>query len=115
MGLTPAERNRQVQIAAGGLDRLETDDGGHFIAARFGGPGIPSNLFPQDSNFNRSSYKRLENQWAKDLAAGKTVSVQIDVYYPDPRSQRPAGLTVTTYINGIPQDPVPFVNRRGGL
>ena len=32
------ERSRKHQKQAGGADRLANGDGGHFIAARFGGP-----------------------------------------------------------------------------
>ena len=114
LGLTHSERNRQLQLAAGGPDRLDSDEGGHFIGARFGGPGVAQNLFPQDSNFNRSAYRALENQWARALAQGQTVSVMIDVRYPNAQSQRPAALVVTYSINGQPPVSQVFSNRSSG-
>lgn len=39
------QRSRSAQAGAGGSDRLPTDDGGHYVAARFDGPTDTSNHF----------------------------------------------------------------------
>ncbi len=70
-------RNRRAQAAAGGADRLPTDDGGHYIAARFNGPPEAFNHFAQDANFNRGTYRALEDQLARAKVAGKNVKIEI--------------------------------------
>jgi len=100
MGNKP--RNKKVQQAAGGKDRRSTDDGGHYIARRFNGPPDDFNIFPQDSNFNRGKYRRLEDQWAKAKRAGDDVEVKITPIYPE-GSKRPSCLDVIFSINGFEQ------------
>lgn len=58
-------RSKSAQAQAGGADRRPTDDGGHYIAARFDGPTDAFNHFAQDANFNRGEYRRLEDQWRR--------------------------------------------------
>lgn len=64
-------RSRSAQRNAGKPDRRLTDEGGHFIAARFNGPRDWFNHFAQDRNFNRSAYQSLENEWARTIGSGK--------------------------------------------
>ena len=97
MGVQP--RDRRAQLAAGGADRRPTDDGGHYVATRFNGPPDSFNLFPQDSNFNRSTYKRLEEQWAKEKRAGNQVKIDIRPIY-ETGSKRPTHLDVIFTVNG---------------
>lgn len=92
-------RSKVNQRQAGGADRRDTDDGGHFIAARFNGPSDAFNHFVQDANFNRGRYRAMEDEWAKDLRAGKRVSVEISASYTG-RSKRPNSLAVSWTING---------------
>ena len=74
----------QDQLAAGGDSRRGMgdewghDDGGHLIAARFGGASTEENLIAQDSNFNRGSYKRMENDWANHINNGDKVFVHME-------------------------------------
>jgi LysM repeat protein len=42
-----AARSRRNQAAAGKPDRLASDDGGHYIAARFNGPATASTISPR--------------------------------------------------------------------
>jgi hypothetical protein len=56
------QRSRRAQADAGRPDRRAGDDGGHFIAARFGGPREWFNHFAQDANFNRGEYRKMEDQ-----------------------------------------------------
>lgn len=95
-----ASRSRSNQTQAGKPDRREgKDDGGHFIAARFNGPNDSFNHFAQDRNFNRGAYRKLEDDWAADLRAGRKVVVDIDALYDGP-SRRPYQLNVPWTVNG---------------
>ncbi|UVO51058.1 DNA/RNA non-specific endonuclease [Sphingomonas sp. SUN019] len=70
-------RSRTSQAKAGGAERRASDDGGHYIAARFNGPTEAFNHFAQDANFNRGRYRLLENQWGRAKLAGQRVTVRI--------------------------------------
>ena len=104
-------RDPAAQLAAGrGKGRLPTDQGGHFIGRRFDGPTEDFNHFAQDGNFNMGRYKALENQWQKQLQAGRPVHVAIDVRYPDRETHRPSRLDVT-WTNGQHSFRRQFLNR----
>ncbi|WP_254602633.1 DNA/RNA non-specific endonuclease [Sphingomonas bacterium] len=60
--LADATRSKTNQREASKPDRLRTDDGGHFIAARFNGPSDKINHFAQDANFNRGAYRVMEDK-----------------------------------------------------
>lgn len=78
------QRDLSAQLAAGSESRRGMgdewghDDGGHLIAARFGGSSVEENLIAQDSNFNRGAYKRMENDWASHIASGDKVFVHME-------------------------------------
>ncbi len=92
-------RSRTAQSQAGGFDRRATDDGGHYIAARFKGPTEAFNHFAQDANFNRGGYRVLEDQWARAKRAGKSVIVKIVPVFGGV-SARPSAINVWFFING---------------
>lgn len=92
-------RSRRLQAEAGGKDRRQTDDGGHFVAPRFNGPREAFNHFAQDSNFNRGTYRTIEDSWAKDVRAGRRVFVDITPHYVG-ASARPSSLTIVWYVGG---------------
>lgn len=94
-------RSRSAQAAAGGTDRLSTDDGGHYVAVRFNGPTDTFNHFAQNANFNRGGYRVLEGEWANDIKQGKTVWVKIVPTYVG-SSQRPSTIHVSFTVNGAP-------------
>ena len=96
-------RSRTTQARAGGADRRGTDDGGHYIAARFNGPTEAFNHFAQDRNFNRGGYRALEDKWAAATKDGKQVSVRITPSY-DGTSNRPASIIVRFSIDGVRRD-----------
>jgi hypothetical protein len=98
MSETPL-RSRRAQAQAGGADRRSSDDGGHYIAARFNGPTEAFNHFAQDANFNRGRYRALEDQWARAKKDGKQVSVRIVPVYGE-SSQRPSSINVWFTIGG---------------
>ena len=97
--LQTAPRSRRSQADAGKPDRRTTDDGGHYIAARFNGPRDWFNHFAQDANFNRGAYRLLEDEWAKAVRAGSRVFVDIVPQY-QASSKRPYMLRVTYFIDG---------------
>lgn len=90
--LEQGKTNPAHQTRAGGEDRLETDDGGHLIARRFGGSEKVDNIVPMDSHLNRGDYKKMENEWASEVADGNTVDVKIRCEYKGD-SRRPEGFT----------------------
>lgn len=77
-------RDAAAQSSAGGDSRRGkdhdwgADDGGHLIAARFGGAGDDENLTAQNRNLNRSSYKAVENDWASHLKNKEKVYVHME-------------------------------------
>lgn len=107
------ERNSYQQRVAGRPNRLSTDDGGHFFATVFRGPGEAINLAPMDANLNRGAWKSMENSWRDALRAGKQVSVAIDVKYGD-EGNRPSRFTVEYQIEGADRMRRMFKNRPGG-
>lgn len=106
-------RNTYQQRVAGGLHRLSTDDGGHFIATVFRGPGERINLAPMDFNLNRGAWKAMENTWSEALQVGKHVEVTIDVAYAE-GTRRPVHFTVKYTISGAMPVRRRFKNAPGG-
>ena len=75
------------------------DHAGHLAGDRFGGsPGV-DNLVSQSSHVNLSEYKKIENQWAKAIKEGKTVTTNVEVIY-DGDSLRPKEFKVKYTIDG---------------
>ncbi len=92
-------RSRAAQARAGGADRRKSDEGGHYIAARFDGPTEAFNHFAQDREFNRSDYRKLEDQWARDKRAGRHVRVRIVPHF-EAGSTRPDVINVYFWLDG---------------
>jgi hypothetical protein len=90
-------RNPGEQTAAGGVDRLSGDHGGHFFATLFGGPAEGINLTGQSARVNLSDFRTLENRWANAIRQGETVQVEIRAIYPGDRL-RPSQYEVTYRI-----------------
>jgi len=107
----PGESSQTLQSAAGGLSRLQTDEGGHLVAVRFNGPAHEVNHIAQDIKLNRGKWRTLENQWAKELDQGKQVDVKINLTYPKD-SQRPSEIRVQSQVDG--SKPVPSVFKNEG-
>lgn len=93
-------RSRSAQTNAGRPDRRPSDEGGHYIARRFNGPTEAFNHFAQDTSFNRSDYKKLENEWGRAIRAGKRVDVTIEPTY-ERSSRRPSTVSVSFWIDGV--------------
>lgn len=92
-------RSRTSQRQAGGAERRASDDGGHYIAARFNGPTEAFNHFAQDANFNRGDYRLLEDEWARDKRAGRAVTVKIVPQFSG-ASVRPSTINVWWNVDG---------------
>lgn len=96
--LEDGKRNTDHQKHAGGKDRLESDEGGHLIARRFGGSEKIDNLVPMDSQLNQVEYKEIEDDWAENLEKGNVVDVQIKCKYIGD-STRPDSFIVTYQLS----------------
>ena len=94
--LESGTRNSAAQRTVGGEDREDYDDGGHLIAARFGGSGELDNLVPMSQDINRrgGEWYDLEESWGDELEKGNEVNVQIYVEYEDNENKRPSGFDV---------------------
>ena len=112
LGQEDRGRSKRLQAQAGGSDRRVTDDGGHFIAPRFGGPKATYNHFAQNANFNRGAYRATEDVWAKARREGKNVLIGIDIRYSD-SGRRPDRLRVQWTISGRREERN-FRNEKGG-
>ena len=104
MRLDPAARNGTAQSTVGVNDgRLPTDQGGHLIGAQFGGYRGVENLTPMNksiNNYHAGEWGVMEKRWAKELEAGKSVDVKIEVKYSDD-SMRATEFKVTENIYGV--------------
>lgn len=89
----------KVQTDIGKLGKGD-DEGGHLIGARFGGPTQAFNLVPQNSNLNRSEWKKMENSWAAAVKSGQPVYVLVQPDYGDSPGARPVGFNVSYQIGG---------------
>lgn len=99
LDLTKMERNKYQQCKVGHCGD-PGDDGGHLIASSLGGAGDKINIVPQASTLNRGDWKAMENSLRKDLEAGKSVSVKVEVKYPPSDGVRPSEFRVLATIDG---------------
>lgn len=101
--LNTHDRNTYQQRQAGkenGIkDGQANDQGGHLIAAIFNGPGEQINYHAMQRTLNLSGWKKMENDWAEALAAGKAVDVNIKAVF-DGASKRPEAFRVEYSIDG---------------
>lgn len=97
-------RNTSQQTGVGKSVNPTGDEGGHLIASILGGAGDRINMMPQAQRLNRSDWKKMENELARELKAGKSASVKIDIDYPLGDSVRPNRFKVVATINGKPKE-----------
>ncbi|MCI6691880.1 MAG: DNA/RNA non-specific endonuclease [Clostridium sp.] len=93
------ERENRLPHNSNTPGKLKGDHAGHLAGDRFGGSPELDNLVSQSSNVNLSQYKKIENQWAKELKEGKRVKVNVEIKY-DGNSLRPSGFSVKYEIDG---------------
>lgn len=77
------------------------DHAGHIFGDRFGGSPELDNLVSQAKQVNFSEFKIIENEWARALEDGETVTADIEIYY-NGSSSRPTSFDVSYTINDIP-------------
>ena len=104
LSLGKMPRNRSQQVSVGKSVNPTGDEGGHLIASILGGAGDRINMIPQAQRLNRSDWRKMENELARELKAGKSVSVKIDIDYPLGDSVRPNRFKVVATINGKPKE-----------
>ena len=104
LSLGKMPRNRSQQVSVGKSVNPTGDEGGHLIASILGGAGDRINMVPQAQRLNRSDWKKMENELARELKVGKSVSVKIDIGYPLGDSVRPNRFKVVATINGKPKE-----------
>lgn len=116
--LESGKTNPVHQQKVGGEDRLDIDDGGHLIARRFGGSEKVDNIVPMNYHLNRGEYKAMETEWAKLVAEGKTVDVEIECKYGWTSSERPKVIRVRYIVSDesgeIERRSKSFVNSKEG-
>jgi len=95
---------RESRQTAVGKQGDKGDVGGHVQACSLGGTCDNFNLFPQNSNFNNSAYKKWENEIRNALEKGTKVdNVTIKFNRSTSSNARPDSLRVTYNIGGVPQ------------
>jgi len=94
-------RNERLPHDANTPGKESGDHAGHLAGDRFGGFPEIDNLVSQSSKVNLSTYKKIENEWARALKAKppKQITVDVKVNY-DGDSIRPSGFKVTYEIDG---------------
>lgn len=73
-------RDLPAQRSAGGIDRQDTDHGGHLVAASLGGAGGEENLEPQLGALNQGKWKVMENDLRRCLEDGGNVWMDVSTY-----------------------------------
>jgi hypothetical protein len=94
-------RNGRVPHNPNTPGKAKGDHAGHLAGDRFGGSPDIDNLISQDPYVNQSTYKRIENQWAKAIEEGKNVTVDVNITY-DGAGLRPTEFNVNFTIDGNP-------------
>jgi hypothetical protein len=85
----PRDRTAQRHLP----DKNPDDHAGHLFARIFQGPATTINLTPMHANINQSTYRRLENSWARAIRNGQDVQVSVDLTY-EGVSRRPVLLEI---------------------
>ena len=92
----------------------ETYDGGHLIGSQLGGWGGRANLVPQQFNFNRGNWVRIENAMALCGRLGNgAVEYHVDVDYPNTTTLTPSAFHADVLIAGVWKS-ADFTNTSGG-
>jgi DNA/RNA non-specific endonuclease. len=99
LDLNKMDRNSYQQCVVGKCGN-PGDEGGHLIASSLGGAGDKINIVPQSQLLNRGDWKAMENTLRREMEAGKTVTVKIDVSYPPAGGVRPSTFTVIANVDG---------------
>jgi hypothetical protein len=96
-----ADHPRNLRAQRNLVGKLEGDHAGHIFARIFRGPGDLINLVPMAGRLvNLSTYRLLENQWARTVKRGKTVDVAVEFEY-EGDTNRPTEIAVSHTIDGV--------------
>lgn len=77
------------------------DDGGHIFACSLNGPAEKINIVPMNSKWQRPGgdwYEKFENVMRKNVAEGKSVTSEIELFYKG-KNKRPYAVKVRTNPN----------------
>lgn len=92
----------------------DTYDGGHLIGSQLGGWGGRANLVPQQFNFNRGNWVRVENALARCGRLGNgAVRFVVDIDYPNATTLTPSRWRGDVTIAGATRR-ASFTNTSGG-
>jgi len=114
--VTTASRSSYCQTQIGNwASPASSYDGGHLIGSQLGGWGKRANIVPQQFNFNRGNWKRVEDQIAKcrRLPNG-VVAYYVVVGYPSGSGLTPSRFTSNVSISGSAWENAYFSNTSGG-
>ena len=97
-----APRSSSCQTGIGNLGSpASAYDGGHLIGTQLGGWGRRANIVPQIANFNRGTWKRVENALARcDALPDGSVAFYVVLGYPAGSSVVPSRWTANVSIRG---------------
>ena len=84
----------------------ETDQRGHIIADKFGGPASKENVVPQMEKTNTSSMKKLENEVTRLKNEGHTVDYEVKTNYSG-NDARPTSFEPVITVDGKPYTDLP--------
>jgi hypothetical protein len=113
--VTTAPRQTTCQTNVGNWGAAGDDyDGGHLIGSQLGGWGGRANLVPQQYNFNRGNWVRIENALALCGRLGSgAVEYHVDVDYPSSSTLTPSAFHADVRIGGVWKS-ADFTNTSGG-
>ncbi|WP_420454825.1 DNA/RNA non-specific endonuclease [Rubrivirga sp.] len=113
--VTTAPRQTTCQTNVGNwASPASSYDGGHLIGSQLGGWGGRANLVPQQYNFNRGNWKRIEDAVAKCSRLGTAkVEYHVDVDYPSSTTLTPSQFHADVKIGGAWKS-ADFTNTSGG-
>jgi len=122
--LVPKPRDPNCQVKVARLGKAEFPkkqfDGGHMIASNLGGYGKRANLVPQESNFNRGTWKSAELRIASCIrnsnpAVSKSnpLIMRVRASYPTTRAMTPSVMTMKVTYRGKAIS-ISFLNTFGG-
>jgi len=101
--ITTAARQETCQANVGNWGASgDTYDGGHMIGSQLGGWGGRANLVPQQYNFNRGNWAKIENKLATCGRLGNgAVEWHVDVDYPNTTTLTPSAFHADIKIAGV--------------
>ena len=113
--VTTAARQTTCQTNVGNwASPASSFDGGHLIGSQLGGWGGRANLVPQQYNFNRGNWKRIEDAVAKCSRLGSgAIEYHVDVDYSNSTTLTPSQFHADIKIGGVWKS-ADFTNTAGG-